>query len=57
VQEADRLAQLVAHPHADAGVLGIVVEPLGAEQGVEVGVQSARVLGHCARRLPTGPLA
>ena len=37
VQEADRLAQLVAHLHPDPGVLGVVVEPLGAEQGVEVG--------------------
>ena len=50
VQEADRLAQLVAHRHADAGVLGVVVEPLGAQQGVEMREQSTRILGH--RRAP-----
>ena len=41
VEEADRLAQLVAHLQPDPGVVGIVVEPLGADQRVEVGVQVA----------------
>ena len=50
VEEPDRLAQLVAQLEPDPGVVGIVVEPLGAEQGVEVGKQSARVVGH--RRQP-----
>ena len=46
VQEADRLAQLVAHLHPHAGAVGVVVEPLGAEQGVEVRLEPVRVVGH-----------
>ena len=48
----DRLAQLVAHRDPHAGVLGVVVEPLGAQQGVEMGEQSARILSHRAGPYP-----
>ena len=54
VHQTERLAQLVAHRDADPGVVGIVVEPLGADQGVEVGSQAARVVRHRVRTL-SGP--
>ena len=49
VQQPDRLAQLVAQLDPDPGVVGIVVEPLGADQLVEVG-NAAR-----ADRRPSAP--
>src|SRR5215204_2838711 len=36
VHEAERLAQLVADLEPDAGVVGVVAEPLGADQLVEM---------------------
>ena len=46
MHEADRLAQLVADGDPGAGVLGVVVEPLGPDQGVEVREQAAWVVRH-----------
>jgi len=37
VHQADRLAQLVTHLHAGTGVIGVVVDPDRADQGVEMG--------------------
>ena len=42
---------------AAPGVLGIVVEPFRADQGVEVGMESAGILCHRGQTLPTRPLA
>jgi len=48
VEEAYGLAQLVAELDPDPGVVRIVVEPLGADQGIEVGVEPAWIVGHPA---------
>ena len=37
MEQAERLAQLVAQRQPDAGVVGVVVEPLGPDQLVEMG--------------------
>lgn len=46
MQGAERLAQLVAHLHPYAGAVGVVVEPLGAEEGVEMRLEFVRIVGH-----------
>ncbi len=51
MEEADGLAQLVAELDPDPRMVGIVVEPLGPDEGVEVGVEPARVVGHRGRTL------
>ena len=50
VHQAERLAQVVADRHPGAGAVGIVAEPLGADQAVEVRLQPAWVVRH--RRAP-----
>ncbi len=48
VDDPEGLAQLVADGDPGAGVLGVVVEALGAEQGGEVRAAVRAVLGHAA---------
>src|SRR5260221_12441103 len=50
VHQPDRLAQLVANRNPRPSVLGVVIEPLGPDQSVEMGEEARRIIRH-----PRGP--